>query len=253
MCSRTDRQPSVAGSPGGQPIGWFPIRSLGERHRPRIVAHLRTLSAGDRHLRFGFQASDEQIERYVSSIDFDRDEVFGVFNRKLALIALAHLAVAPVPADADGHSSAEFGISVLPASRGRGFGRRLFHHAALRARNRGVDTLVVQALSENAAMLAIARRAGASVVRDGPEAWASLQLPPDTLASHVDAAFEWSAAEFDFQWKSQARMIDEWLTEHTGVSAYSYDGGVRPRRRTAEPSESERSPTCAPEAGDAAS
>ena len=69
-----------------------PIRSLGENHRSRIEEHLLTLSPQDRYFRFGFSAKDEQIRAYVASLDFDRDEVCGIYNRHLRLIAMAHLA-----------------------------------------------------------------------------------------------------------------------------------------------------------------
>ena len=82
--------------PGPLPLrprafGWVPIRSLSARHRPRILAHLLALDMNDRYLRFGYAAGDDQIRRYVERIAFDRDEIFGVFNRRLELIALAHL------------------------------------------------------------------------------------------------------------------------------------------------------------------
>ena len=54
-----------------------PIRSLGPSHRERIGAHLRALDRADRYLRFGYSATDEHIARYVASLDFDRDEIFG--------------------------------------------------------------------------------------------------------------------------------------------------------------------------------
>lgn len=200
-------------------VGWLPLRSLGVRHRRRIAEHLRRLSGRDRYLRFGFQATDEQIDRYVAGIDFARDELFGVFNRRLTLIALAHLAFEGAPAGPDGSSAAEFGASVAPASRGRGFGARLFAHATLRARNRGVDTLLIHALSENAAMLRIARTAGAQIVRDGGEAQARLRLPADTFASHLDAAFERSAAEIDFHLKRHVRLVDNWWEGMAEVNA----------------------------------
>jgi RimJ/RimL family protein N-acetyltransferase len=176
---------------------WIPIRSLAERHRPRILAHLMALPEQDRYLRFGYAASDAQIARYTDLIDFAQDEVFGVFNRRLDLIAMAHLAGLPDT------RQAEFGVSVLPQARGRGYGARLFDHAVLHARNRGVDTLLIHALTENTAMLRIARNAGATVQRDGGEAVARLQLPPDTLRSHLDAFIESSAAEVDYRLKAQ--------------------------------------------------
>ena len=41
---------------------WIPIRILSSKHRPRISAHLKSLSPQDRYLRFGYTATDEQIE-----------------------------------------------------------------------------------------------------------------------------------------------------------------------------------------------
>ncbi len=194
-------------------LAWIPIRSLGPAHRPRILSHLLTLSEHDRYLRFGYPATDGQIERYVNGLDFERDEVFGVFNRRLQLVALAHLAYPPEAAEQPQLGSgqahaAEFGGSVAAHLRGRGFGARLFEHAMLHARNRGIDTLFIHALSENTAMLRIARKAGASVQRAGSEADAYLQLPPETLASHMEQLVGEGAAALDYQFKQQARMVD---------------------------------------------
>ncbi len=184
---------------------WIPIRSLAERHRPRILAHLLALPPNDRYLRFGYAASDAQIARYADLIDFTHDEVFGVFNRRLELIAQAHLASLPNTREA------EFGVSVLPKARGRGCGARLFDHAVLHARNRGVDTLLIHALTQNTTMLRIARSAGATVESEGGEALARLRLPPDNLRSHLDAFLESSAAEVDYRLKSQGKQADDVL------------------------------------------
>ena len=67
-----------------------PIRSLGPGHRERIATHLLALDEQDRYLRFGYAATDEQIRRYAEHLDFDRDDIFGIYNRKLELIAVAH-------------------------------------------------------------------------------------------------------------------------------------------------------------------
>jgi GNAT superfamily N-acetyltransferase len=187
-----------------------PIRSLASRHRPRIAAHLRQLSEHDRYLRFGYPATDEQIGKYVDMLDFERDEVFGIFNRRLELIAMAHLANSPA-ATAGGRRMAEFGVSVLAPARGRGYGARLFEHAVLHARNRGVDSLFIHALSENTAMLKIARTAGAVVQRDGPESEAWLQLPPETIGTRFNELMEQQAAEIDYRIKVQAHRMNEIL------------------------------------------
>ena len=217
--------PGAASPPSGKPnaLAWIPIRSLGPGHRPRILGHLLALSEQDRYLRFGFAAGDTQIERYVESLDFERDEVFGVFNRRLHLIALAHLAYPP---EGTQPQAAEFGGSVAAHLRGRGYGARLFEHAMLHARNRGIDTLFIHALSENTAMLRIVRRAGAKVERAGSESDAYLKLPPETLASQMEQIVGEGAAALDYQFKQQARMVDAFMDALSEVRAGVGRGGA---------------------------
>ena len=191
------------------PLPWIPIRSLSAHHRDAVHAHLVALPERDRYLRFGYPATDEQIRRYVDSLDFDHDEVFGVFDRKLDIVALAHIAY-PDPG-LEGRFPAEFGGSVLPHLRGRGFGTRLFAHAVLHTRNRGIGTLFIHALSENTTMLHIARSAGAIVERAGGESDAYLRLPQDTFASHAEALVGEGAAALDYGFKQQARLVDTLL------------------------------------------
>lgn len=196
-------------SPPEATIHWYPIRSLGPRQRPRILTHLLALGEHDRYLRFGYVASDAHISRYVDQLDFDRDEVFGVFTRRLDLLAMAHLAY--LGRDVDKPTSAEFGVSVLPPGRGRGIGGRLFESACLHARNRGIDTLIVHALTENLAMLKIARGAGATLEREGPDATARLRLPPDDLGSQLTQMVEMQTGELDYGFKREALRWDRLL------------------------------------------
>jgi RimJ/RimL family protein N-acetyltransferase len=202
--SDSDHEPT-APAVARPPPAWIPIRSLTAHHRDEVLAHLLALGERDRYLRFGFPATDEQIRRYVEGLDFDRDEVFGVFNRKLEIVALAHVAY-PDREAGDTHP-AEFGGSVLPHLRGLGIGTKLFEHAMLHVRNRGLSTMYIHALSENTAMLHIAARAGATVEHSGGESDAFLRLPQDTLASHAEALVGESAAAIDYGLKQQARLV----------------------------------------------
>jgi GNAT superfamily N-acetyltransferase len=186
---------------------WVPVRSLGPRHRERIAAHLLALDPADRYLRFGTPAPDPQICKYVDMLDFEHDEVFGIFNRRLELVAMAHLAHPADRVEAGKPPMSEFGVSVLRSARGRGFGKRLFEHAILHARNRGVRLLFIHALSENAVMLKIARNAGATLRRDGAESDAWLELPEDSIVSQVGQLVEEQAAELDYQLKRSARQV----------------------------------------------
>jgi len=208
---------------------WVPIRSLGPRHRDRIATHLCALDERSRYLRFGYAANDAQIHRYVDMLDFEQDEVFGIFNRRLELIAMAHLAHRDADPARGREAASEFGVSVLPKARRRGFGRRLFEHAMLHARNRQVQTIFIHALSENTAMLKLAKSAGAIVERDGSESEAWLKLPPHSFASHLDEVIGEHAAEFDYRLKQHA---------HRPESAPNEPGSANPTG-LAETTESE--------------
>ncbi len=191
---------------------WLPVRTLDSSHRDQVREHLLALSPADRTLRFAHVASDEQISRYAAQIDFVHDEVFGVFDRRLRLVAMAHLAFSPEGL------TAEFGVSVSERVRGRGFGSRLFEHAVMHARNRGVSTLVLYVARENEAMLAIARHAGAQVSFNGAEATARLTLVADTLGSQMEALIERHAAEFDYQLKLHVFRLDKnWPSSGPGT------------------------------------
>ena len=199
----TDTRETAAASPV------VPIRSLGPRHRERIAGHLMALDTNDRYLRFGYSATDEQIQRYAAGLDFERDDIFGIYNRKLELIAMAHLAFCSDPAHP---SCAEFGVSVLQKARGRGYGTRLFDRAMVHARNEGVEMLFVHALSENTAMLKIARNAGAVLERTGFETDAYLRLPQATLDSHMSEMVQEQMALTDYRLKVQAKSFWDFLS-----------------------------------------
>ncbi len=187
----------------------LPIRSLAATSRERIAQHLLALSPDDRYLRFGYSAGDEQIRRYAEHLDFERDDVLGVYDRRLQVIATAHLAYT----DTSDHSRcAEFAVSVLAHWRGRGFGARLFERAVIHARNEGMRVLFIHALSQNTAMLHIARAAGAVVHRDGPESEAFLELPPAGFDSHLSEVAQAQFAEFDYQLKKQARQFSVFVS-----------------------------------------
>ena len=201
-----ESMPHKAASPDVAPAAGMvvPIRSMGPGHLERIGTHLLALDAHDRYLRFGYSANDEQIMRYVAQLNFARDELFGIFNRKLEVIAMAHLAFS---VDPECNSCAEFGVSVSKRARGRGYGSQLFERAAMHARNEGVSQLFIHALSENTAMLKIARNAGAVMERDGSETEAHLRLPPADFDSRVQELYNEQVAFTDYHLKRQARRF----------------------------------------------
>lgn len=195
---------------------WLAVRSLHASHRPQIERHLLELGLHDRYLRFGYAATDTHVSRYVEQLNFGRDEMFGIFSRRLRLVAMAHLAFADT--DGGAATTAEFGVSVLHRLRGRGVGARLFASACLHARNRGVDTLVVHALTENMAMLRIARSAGAVLEHEGSDSTARLKLPPEDLGSHLSQMLEVQTGELDYGLKAHALRMDRLLQTVLGLA-----------------------------------
>jgi GNAT superfamily N-acetyltransferase len=191
-----------------------PMRALSPRHRKRIAQHLLALQPQDRYLRFGYAAQDANIQSYVDSLNFARDEIYGIYNRSLTLIAVAHLALS---AESTCLNCAEFGVSVNHDARGKGYGTLLFGRAMTHARNQGVSMMFIQALSENAAMLKIATNAGARVERHGSESEAYLSLPPANLDSRFTEAVEDRVGEVDFQLKWQAKRFWQWLGQLQGI------------------------------------
>ena len=151
------------------------VQHLNEGARALLTAHFLALPAEDRRLRFGASLSADAIAGYVDRISFDRDTVFGVFDDDLTLIGVAHTAFA--------EDFAELGISVLPAHRGRGVGSALFARAAGHVRNRSISNLFMHCLSENAAIMHIARKSGMSIVAEAGDVDAHLALSPANPAS----------------------------------------------------------------------
>ena len=196
---------------------------MGEAQRPQIAAHLLALSPSDRYLRFGYAAGEAHIHRYVDGIDLERDDVFGIFNRRLELLAVAHLAYS---SNADSQHCAEFGVSVLAHARGRSYGKRLFERAVMHARNQGVELLFIHALTENKVMLSIAAQAGSRMVRDGSETEAFLQLPPANFDSLVTELVQEQWAQSDYRWKAQMRSFRHLLRGLPLVGQRSHGAGT---------------------------
>jgi GNAT superfamily N-acetyltransferase len=189
-------------------------RELSRLQRAVLERHLLTLGSEDRRLRFGLPLPDEAIRDYAERIDFERDALFGVFDDELQLSGAAHLA--------RGESHVELGISVLSGWRGRGLGAALLARCHMRACNWAVGRLFMHCLSENAAMMHLARKQGMSIKSSRGEADAWLELPPADASSYVIEVLAEHLGQFDFALKSQRRAARQ-LTQ--GICA----AGMRAR------------------------
>ena len=170
-------------------------RNLSRFERSALEQHLLALEEADRRLRFGIALPDQAIRDYVAGIDFERDAVYGVFDDSLQLVAAAHLA------RCDSH--AELGVSVLPSWRGRGAGAALLARSHTHARNWGIRALFMHCLSENGAMMHLARKQGMRIATEHGESDAWLELPPADASSYTDQLLAERIGLFDFALKRQ--------------------------------------------------
>ena len=182
------------------------VRELSSTDRERLLTHFLALDEDDRLLRFGQIVPDRVIENYVANIDFSRDTVFGVFDNRLNLVGVGHLAYLPAEGD---KRTAEFGVSVLESARGRGVGSRLFERAAIRSRNTHVSMLYMHCLSRNSTMMHIAKKSGMKIEYAYGEADAYLSLTPADQSSIIAEMLQEQAAVFDYAVKRQARRTSQ--------------------------------------------
>jgi GNAT superfamily N-acetyltransferase len=183
----------------GSGMSTIPVHRLTEAARPKLGEHFLRLDADDIRLRFGSPLGSDSIAAYVQAIDFDTDAVFGVYEDELALAAAAHVAF--------GVDGAELGVSVLPAHRSRGIGSALFARAVEHARNRFVTRMYMHCLSENVAMMHIAKKSGMKICVDTGEAEAFLKLEPADQASLSGELMGQRVALFDYALKTQAAAM----------------------------------------------
>lgn len=211
--SKPGREPGL----GNESRPTVRVKELSERDRRRLLMHFLALDPSDRLLRFGSTLPDELITKYVQRMDFARDTIFGVYDAKLKLVGVGHLAFAPresLPAVMDATDKehvAEFGVSVSESARGVGVGAKLFQRAAIHCRNADVDTLYMHCLASNQTMIHIARKAGMKIHRDHGEADAYLKLEPASPGSVLREAVEEQVATFDYAIKANTRAANKWL------------------------------------------
>lgn len=177
----------------------MPVFQLQASHRELLKRHFNDLAPEDVYLRFGSPLTQDGRQRYVDAINFERDAVFGVFADDLSLLGVAHLACLP--------GSAELGVSVADRCRNMGIGSTLFRRAAIHARNLQLNQLFVHCLTQNRAMMHIARKNGMRVVVDHAEAEAYLALEPGNIATIGEAYAAQEVARLDWMVKAQVDCL----------------------------------------------
>ena len=163
-----------------------------------------------RYLRFGYPATDAQLSRYVDTLDLTATKSSVSSIERLELVAMAHLAHPIEPHQEGMPAMSEFGVSVLGHARRRGFGRRLFEHAMLHARNRGIGAIFIHALSENTDAEDRPRCRRESAARgfgDGSLAQNCRRIPLPRISTNSSV----HAAKLDYRLKAHVQQVSDLL------------------------------------------
>ncbi len=121
----------------------YGVYPLTESDRAAFLAHLKSLDAHSRRLRFGIPVTDWHLERFVC--EFDLTGTMGFFRWGELLGVVSVVAYRGVP-------RGELAISILPGLRGRGWGHELVRCALTSAYMQGLQHVDIQFLAENDAM-----------------------------------------------------------------------------------------------------
>lgn len=186
-----------------------PILHLKPIHLEPIKTHLLALDSESRRLRFGIEMRDETIINYIDKIRWNEDGLYGIFNFEMLLVGFAHAARC--------NDMIEFGVSVLPKYRGRGYGTALFIKAVLFARNHYINKIFMHCLLKNAPMLKIARRKGMRLVVESGEVDAYLELPPLDQASIAEDMVQEELGTFDTVLKRSVHNFDMYTKGFTSL------------------------------------
>lgn len=147
---------------------------LGKYTRDEIYVHLLQLDTESNRLRFGSFMNEDAIKKYVNSIDFNKDRVYGAYDNDNNLVGVIHIAWMKQ------EGCAEIGISVDKSVRNGGIGGKLFKKAINYARMHGAKRLYSFCLTENTAMMHLAKKENMKVERFANEAEAHMVIEPAT-------------------------------------------------------------------------
>lgn len=149
-----------------------------------IAAHLGGLSEEDLKLRFGQTMTRAALNRYVDSINFNRDIVLGAVQDE-RVVALCHMAVF----HEKGFPVGELGISLDEGQRGKGLASRLLALCFSEAALRKLTKLYIIYLRHNRPMAALCRKFSATLDIDGDEVTACMKVHGSSDANWVAERF----------------------------------------------------------------
>jgi len=178
------------------------------------AAHLKTLSETDRYTRFCYNIKDENIDQFILSIlyNFDDHHLFTA-TRDNKIVGFGHLA-----RESDDW---ELAVSVDGNCQGQGVADRLIDFMIDWGKTRGVHSVFMHCITQNAKIQHLARKHGLRMVeRDGSEVTSKVDLPAPTPMDYTADFIREQRDLLDQMTDIQRRMLANlnpltYVKEHT--------------------------------------
>jgi GNAT superfamily N-acetyltransferase len=154
------------------------VRKLWFTETEKFQDHMLRLDVESRRMRFGMAVDDDFIRKYAGQVNRFQSVVYGFFMER-DMCAAAELRMI----GDSWHGEAEAAFSVEPDYQNSGVGTELLGRIILAARNRGVDRLFMNCLTENRRMQRVAKKYEAELYFDHGEVIGQLKPAFPTPAS----------------------------------------------------------------------
>jgi GNAT superfamily N-acetyltransferase len=143
------------------------------------AAHLKQLSTEDRATRFGYSASNHNIDQLILDMLYHpEDHHLFVAQRNGTALGFTHLAKCD--------AGWELAVSVQGDQQGQGIGNNLMTYAIDWARTHGVESVFMHCIRDNTRIQHLATKHGLQVIeRSGPDITAQVSLPPPTTTDYT--------------------------------------------------------------------
>lgn len=144
---------------------------------PQYGEWMKGQSIASRNIFFGYQASDDNIDKLIEGIiAHPNDHHFLVLEKAGDWIGTLHIAKY-------GKNTVEFGFMLDEHYRGQGFGDRLMDEGLTWARNRGYEEVFLHCVANNKPIQFLCHKHGLEVTTEYGESETKAKLPPPDFYS----------------------------------------------------------------------
>jgi GNAT superfamily N-acetyltransferase len=170
------------------------VRRLLVAEYPKYRAHLKALDEDSKLLRFGYNVSDEGIDKMCDGVEADplHHILFCIENAQLEIVAVGHVAT---------RGEMELAFSVFSEYRGQGMGNKLMKRCIQYCRTHGILKGCMVCLSSNAVIKHLCIKNDIKIHTEYGETLANITLDHPDFTTYVGEATASNLAVMDYMSK----------------------------------------------------